>query len=163
MPCPTCLCDTPCNVVDVYPLLPSIYPVQDDSENWMVLCHWVSQLVQGRAVFVRRDFGTDGTSIPRWAWTLIGSPLGKALLRHALAHDALYAAELMSRKECDLFLFDSMALAGVPLVKRNAIYAAVRIGGAAVWKLHTDESVAEARSKVRLLTVSEWSVFANPQ
>ena len=155
MPCPSCLCDQ-CQVVDVYPLLPSIYPVQDESENWKVLCHWVSQLVTGKAVFVKRDFVTDGMSDPRSVWAFIGSPLDKTMLKHALAHDGLYAAELMTREECDKWFLNSMLLGDIGKVKAYAIYSAVRIGGGFVWKAHTPESIAEARRSVRLLSFAEW-------
>ena len=144
-----CACHS-CSHVAVYPELPSLTPVPDMTDNWTVDCHWRSQLVKGRAVLIDRGFATDGASIPRIAWRLIGHPWSKDLLPHALAHDALYAGELLDRKACDRWFLDSMTLAGVGLVKRNAIYAAVRVGGGCVWSKHTAEGVAAARRDARL-------------
>lgn len=139
-----------------YPDLPKLDPHSLKDETWVVAEPWFSQLTEGKAVLVRRGFVTDGASIPRAFWRLIGHPMMKWLLPHALPHDALYAAELMSRKECDGFLLMSMKLAGVPWWKRNAIWSAVRIGGGAVWRRHTEKSVKEARGLSILMESTDY-------
>ena len=156
-----CACGN-CAHVATYPELPSLTPVPDTSANWTVDCHWRSQLVKGRAVLIERGFATDGASIPSWAWRVIGHPWSKDLLPHALAHDALYAGELLTREECDQWFLDSMALAGVSWVKRYAIYEAVRLGGGNVWRKHTAEGIAAARRDAQLVIIGQAESAALP-
>ena len=139
-----------------YPDLPKLDPHSQKDETWLVAEPWLSQLVEGRAVLVRKDLETDGASIPRVFWRLIGHPMMQWLLPHALPHDALYAGELLSRKECDDFLLTSMQLAGVSWWRRNAIWSAVRLGGDSVWRRHTKESVEQARTKAMVIDSDIW-------
>ena len=150
-----CMCPD-CTFLSTYPALPALTALPTDDATWTVDCHWLSQLVKGRAVVIERGFLTDGTSFPRAAWRVMGHPFSKDILPHALGHDALYAAELLSRADCDQWFLDSMALAGVPWCKRQAIYAAVRVGGGAVWKRHTNESIAAARKACKLVDVNQY-------
>ena len=85
-----CLCEC-CNALTVHPSLPALTPIADKGDEWDVDCHWMSHCANGRAVVIRRGFHTDGASIPRLAWRVIGHPFAKDILPHALAHDALYA------------------------------------------------------------------------
>lgn len=156
---PECCCPG-CNVLSFYPALPSLTPKQDVSDNWTVDCHWVSQLVNGRAVVIHRGMATDGASVPRSCWRIIGHPFSKDILPHALAHDGLYAAELMTRAECDKWFLDSMTLAGIGYIKRTAIYAAVRMFGGWVWSRHNTKGVEAARNDVQLLNVTEYQHMA---
>jgi len=148
--------------------LPALTPLPGAGELWRVDCHWLSPLVNGVAVLIRRSFTTDGASIPRVAWRVIGHPFAKDMLPHALGHDGLYAAELLSRKEADDWMLTSMALAednfpGQPVswAKRNAVWSAVRTGGGFVWRGHTPESVAEARRLVSLVRMPEYDALRN--
>ena len=139
-----------------YPDLPKLDPLSAKDETWTVCECWVSQLVEGRAVVVRKGLVTDGASIPRFFWRLIGHPFSLWLLPHALAHDALYAGELMSRKDCDRYLLLSMELAGVSWWRRNAVWSAVRLGGWAVWRKHTEASIEQARNKAMVIDSNLW-------
>ena len=124
-----------------------------------LLCHWIGNVVDGKAVLIkrgyRRKFVSDGGSIPKIAWSVIGHPLEMPGLQCYLAHDAEYSAELFDRAECDRRLRDGLKLAGVGLIKRNAIYLAVRAGGWAVWLLHTAESINEAKHACKVITKEE--------
>ena len=163
MGCP-CQCQN-CYKLTTAPEFPSATPLPDTSEEWRVDCHWLSPLINGKAVLIRRGFYTDWASIPRIAWRVIGHPTSKYIIGHALPHDALYSAELMSRSECDDWFLTSMAMAefNYPLkvgwAKRNAIWSAVRIGGGVVWNKHTKEGVEAARKLVTLLDTAEWDAY----
>lgn len=144
--------------------LPALTPVPGAGDLWRVDCHWCSPLVDGVAVLVRRGFLTDGASVPRLAWRVIGHPFAKDLLPHAIGHDGLYAAELLPRAACDAWMLGSMAAAGtnfpgqaVGWARRNAVYSAVRAGGGFVWSGHAPGSVAEARALVSLVREPEYS------
>lgn len=156
-----CVC-TDCHYVLSYPDLPALMPLPDKTENWRLECHFLTPLVNGRALLLRRGLVTDGASIPRLAWRVIGHPFSKDLLPHALGHDGAYAAELMTRTECDDWFLTSMAMAeshyalSVGWTKRNAVWSAVRVGGSFVWSRHTDASIAEARRYVSVLNVRDF-------
>lgn len=149
-----CMCDG-CNALTVYPAMPCLSPLPRNDECWHTDCHWMSHLVNGRAVVIRRGFETDLASVPRIAWRVIGHPLSKVTLAHGLAHDALYASEAMTRHECDDWFLESMRISGVPWFKRNAMWSAVRTFGGLVWARHDRRSVDDANGFVRVVDAVE--------
>ena len=142
-----------------YPELPKMEKLTDGTENWSVCENWVSQLVEGKAVLVKKGMVTDGASIPRFFWRFIGHPLMGWILGHALPHDALYMAELMERDKCDKFLLNSMVLAGVPWWKRNAVWSAVRLGGSLVWMKHNIDNVIADRKYCVLIDSEQYTAL----
>jgi hypothetical protein len=76
---------------------------------------------------------TDGASIPKPLWCFIGSPLTGRYVRAAIVHDALYSAQIISRKECDYILLELMEQDKVPKWKRLAMFYAVRLFGWTHW------------------------------
>jgi hypothetical protein len=92
-------------------------------------------------------FVTDLASIPRWAWIVL--PPDGPWVKGAVIHDFLYATRgsgvwkahpsgnsrpsAYTRAEADWILRDALANRGVDLLRRNLIWAAVRIGGAGGW------------------------------
>lgn len=168
--CQSCrtLCACPqCSKLLAYPDLPAIDPPRladlwaGTGGFWTVACNWMGPLIDGEATLIRRGFGTDGASIPRWAWRVIGHPMQLPLLAYALPHDADYAAELFPRDVCDMRFLTNQANDGhICLAKRKAIYAAVRIGGGCVWRGHTPESLAVARKYCRKIGEEEyWALW----
>jgi hypothetical protein len=101
-------------------------------------------------LYVDAGFITDGASIPRFAWSLVGHPLNEDYVVSALCHDALYSAELLPRKTCDSEFRAQLKTAGVNILRRNEFYWAVRIGGGFVWGRHTKQGVAAAQLMVRI-------------
>lgn len=70
-------------------------------------------------------FVTDGASIPRLLWTVVGHPLGK-YAQAAVLHDYLYYRNMYTRKKCDNIFLDGMKTLKVNYIKRYAMYYAVR-------------------------------------
>ena len=159
---PKCACPC-CTFLTAHPELPSLTPISDKTDEWLVDCNWVSQLVDGKAVVIRRGVRTDGASIPRAAWRVVDHPWAKWLLPHALPHDGLYAAELFPRDECDKWFADSMALSGGHPIKRRLIYAAVRVCGWLVWRRHTKDGVVEARKNISVICSEDYFMLRNAQ
>jgi hypothetical protein len=111
-------------------------------------------------VAVRAGLRTDGISIPRVAWRIVGHPFQVPLLGPALVHDGLYAAELArDHSEADWIMLEFMDRAGIGWVKRNAVYAAVRTFGGVAWWRHTRQSVVTSRQYVALLRPGVQSVI----
>ena len=131
--------------------LPPLEPPAKTSGEWTITEDWQTPVIRGVAISIRAGMRTDGASIPRIAWRLVGHPFQVPLLGPALGHDALYAAELVSREEADRWFLEAMRRAGIVWVKRNSIWLAVRAGGGVVWRRHTARSVARARYFASLL------------
>lgn len=145
-----CQCEL-CDTVTRWPEMPAITPVRDRANTWTVDCHWVSPLYDNCGVMMHRGFMTDGASIPRIAWRVIGHPMCTDILPFALGHDGLYAAELLTRKECDEWFLQTMAANGICWAKRNAMWSAVRTFGGYVWSKHTTASIEASRKMCNLV------------
>jgi hypothetical protein len=90
---------------------------------------------------------TDLGSTPQWSWSAGFSPDGQGVEAFTI-HDQGYRTrgthvvngvtyrtrpEPYTRKEHDDMLLDGLKLCGVSIVRRNLIWAAVRVGGASAW------------------------------
>lgn len=86
-------------------------------------------------ISVPKGFITDFASVPFWLDGLIPSfgPWAKA----AIIHDYLYATaglrRGLSRAWCDRVFLEALKACGVSLWRRNAMWAAVRLGGSGGW------------------------------
>lgn len=83
---------------------------------------------------VRRGLISDGATIPRLFWPLIGGPFEGNHRRAAILHDAAYADQFRPRREADAMLFAAMRCDGGALADSIVIYLAVRAFGWLAWK-----------------------------
>jgi len=79
---------------------------------------------------------TDGASIPRALWSIVGSPFTGKYTPAAVLHDWLYLTGIYSRKESDQILYKAMIASNVPLWKADIICTGVRAGGWVAWNKH---------------------------
>ena len=94
---------------------------------------------------------TDGASIPRPLWSVIGHPFSPKLIAPAFVHDMLYCSESFERDVCDKIFYE-LLLEDNFFIKSETIYLTVRtFGWITTWRGHTEESVADARTKVRII------------
>lgn len=91
-------------------------------------------------------FRTDGASIPRLFWRLIGCPLRGRYAPAAIIHDLLYATKCVSRKVADLIFREMLLALGLAKAKVWAMYNAVRAGGWKAWNGYTDKQVDTANN-----------------
>jgi hypothetical protein len=117
---------------------------------WRPTEWWVCPISQGRHLVVRAGFLSDGISSPKIIWPWIG-PYAPDTFPAGLAHDALYAAELLPRAECDAEFERLMIYCGAGYLKSRAAWLAVRGFGWAVWRRHTAHSIAKARRFAEIL------------
>lgn len=100
---------------------------------------------------IRKGFVSDGGSIPRLAWTLVNcTPFTPSWVVAFFIHDALYASELLPRKECDLILRDIGREYYNTIYQYQMIYWHVRLYGWIVWRGHKPDTIAAARQLVSL-------------
>lgn len=94
---------------------------------------------------IHKGFEFDGASIPRVFWRIIGHPYSSDYVCAGLAHDWLYAAEVLGREiNDDAFLY-GLKECGVSWARRNAMYMAVNLFGWTAYMRHTKKSVKDAR------------------
>jgi hypothetical protein len=88
----------------------------------------------GNVVTVQKGFITDGVSVPKFAWGIIG-PFGSAFPA-ALIHDWLFSPfnKKYNWRESNWMFLKLMKDCGVNFVERQVIYAAVVAGSYPIWK-----------------------------
>lgn len=128
----------------------------DRTAQWQVACHWLGPLIDGRASLIRRATLTDGGSIPRLAWPIVGHPFMMPHLPAYLQHDGEFGAEAFSREICDERLRRTLELCRVDEAQVRLIYDAVRVGGGECWDAHTPESIDYYRSRIRIVGEELW-------
>jgi hypothetical protein len=88
-------------------------------------------------VAVPEGFESDGGSVPRLFWRLLGGPLGP--MRDAfIIHDLLYSQAGLggTRKQADDALKEICLELGAERWRAWAVYRGVRMGGWAAWRKH---------------------------
>jgi hypothetical protein len=126
-----------------------------DSGEWTLDHAWTVWTTCGW-LRVEPGFVSDGASIPRFLWA-IGPRYEASTFAAALAHDALYAAELPLcdgwKPKADKAFLDLLKRLGVGWLKRTSYFIAVSCFGGVAIAGHTDDTVAAARMLVKLEAV----------
>ncbi len=96
---------------------------------------WLMQGVEFRVV-VPAGFVSDGASIPRLFWAIIGPPIGSSHLLPAIVHDYLceQARDYNERVLGDAVFFKLLRDFDVPRWRRTLMYIAVRVCGRLTWR-----------------------------
>ena len=95
----------------------------------------ISFNIHGIIYTVPAGFVSDGCSLPRFFWRLIGNPLQADWIEEAVLHDWLYKFQPVSRREADKIFF--MVLNKPILrIRRYLIYIGLRLGGWIAWNNH---------------------------
>jgi len=84
---------------------------------------------------VPSGFITDGASIPKAFWSLVGSPFTGKYVKVAILHDYLYSgAENVSFEEANRIFYNGLREAGVNRLKAFLMYKAVCMFGKSHFK-----------------------------
>lgn len=111
-----------------------------DCALWELLADfsYISDRLRG-IVVVPKGMITDFASIPRSVWGVI-SPDDPMILFPSVIHDYLYSVKgvlpdgrTYSREDADAVLREAMEACGAESLMREAVYQAVRSGGASHW------------------------------
>ena len=100
-------------------------------------------------ITVKKGFDFDAISIPKIFWTLVDSPFTGRAVRSATVHDALYASQILPKSECDKIFLEAMKDDGVSYIKRNAMYMAVKVGGASAYE--DTEDIEKYKSLIEVI------------
>ena len=104
------------------------------NENVFVLSEDKTVESLGYRVTVKNGFDFDGASIPKWLWSIYGSPLNGNYVVASLIHDGLYASQKVPKRISDSVFLDIMKQSNVGYIKRTSMYLAVRMFGGKDWK-----------------------------
>lgn len=99
-------------------------------------------------IIVPNGFVCDGSSIPEFAWPIVGHPLLGGNAQAGFLHDYLYRFTIYNRKRCDEIFLEAHIVLKTALWKRNFMWFAVRTFGWLAWK-EKREKKALPVSKVR--------------
>lgn len=83
----------------------------------------------GMEWFVPAGALTDGASIPRWLWAIVGGPYEGAYREAAVVHDRYCCTRDEPWWKVHRMFFDACIAAGVPRTKAKILYAGVLLGG----------------------------------
>lgn len=89
-------------------------------------------------VTVLPGFLTDGTSIPRLFWRLIGCPIRGRYSPAGIIHDGLYHSHLVDKRTADLIFYEALLELEVRGWRSKIIFEAVDKFGKTAWDSHTD-------------------------
>lgn len=102
--------------------------------DWQLMQPLSYQHPQYGVIEVPAGFTTDLASIPRLFFRIV-NPCTTGTRRPAIVHDYLYSGStLLTRQQADQVLYDALRECGINWVLANAMYYAVRIGGASHWQ-----------------------------
>ena len=103
-------------------------------EDVFILLEDVEVEVLGYKIKVKKGFDFDGASIPKWLWSIYGSPLNGNYVVASLIHDGLYASQKVTKSVSDKIFLDVMKQSNVGYIKRTSMYLAVKMFGGKDWK-----------------------------
>lgn len=92
-------------------------------------------------ITVPKDFITDGASIPKMFWSILG-PFGD-YFEAAVIHDFLYSPSNVKfpRNMSDIIFKEGMYNVGVPWYRREIIFRAVQLFGSSNYKGNPAETI----------------------
>lgn len=103
-------------------------------EQWIVDAELSYAADSGDLITIHEGAPTDGASIPRIFWRLIGPPIGDRYTAAAIVHDVLYRTcghtGTYSRADCDALFHEMLLVLGIPNWKAWLMWCGVRVGGA---------------------------------
>jgi len=90
---------------------------------------YMFKMADGRQCCIPRGWVTDGASIPRIFWSIIGHPFLSIYRDAALRHDVQYELGVVARDLIDQQFLRDLKTAGMGILKRTMMYSAVRLAG----------------------------------
>jgi hypothetical protein len=104
-----------------------------DDQEWLIVDAYAFFDSKDVLHHVYKKTKTDGASIPRVLWILVGHPRSTDIAQAAGLHDVHYQRGGHSRKRCDEILIEGMEVLGAGWWKRKTVYYGLRAGGWVAW------------------------------
>lgn len=84
---------------------------------------------KGKRWIAKKGYVTDGATIPKVFWSLVGGPFDGQYREAAVIHDQYCDTKSEPSKDVHRIFYYANRASGVPQLKSKILYAAVRIGG----------------------------------
>lgn len=107
------------------------------------------------AIHIARGYCSDGASIPRMLWRVLGHNWQGRAEPAAWVHDALYQTRAVPRHVADRVFRALLRANGIGPVKSWAMYRGVRLGGRRAYRRFTDEQVENARQYLEIVNLDK--------
>jgi len=121
--------------------------IRPKGEKWMLRAKYEVRIGTSHVLICPDGIMTDGASIPRFFWRVIGHPMQLPYVKAAIIHDAGYLGVLRwfsqtgntwiekayTRKDVDDIFLSLMEQLGLSWWRRRAMYLAVRLFGGRYW------------------------------
>ena len=118
----------------LYPDPPLLYP--DCGDRYILADDYSARVDVGGSTFfvdVPAGFPTDGASIPRRLWPVIGHPFAPIRMRAALLHDWIYSSHVLSRRDADVVYREVLIESGMFPLFAWIEWAVLRCAGWMHW------------------------------
>ena len=123
------------------------FAISTDGDDWYLINDFKVLVGTTYKLVCPEGMRTDGASIPRFFWRVVGTPIASKYVKAAVIHDAGYSNKLEwaykedgewvvedhTRKEVDQLFLALLKDLQVSWWRRNAMYLAVRWFGARNW------------------------------
>lgn len=123
-------------------------PIIPEGDHWRLNSEYTVRIGQSHKLVCPDGMWTDGASIPRFFWRLIGHPMQLPGFRAAIIHDGGYMGELIwyhkqgddwipeeyTKQDIDELFRELLKALGVSRWRYKAMYRAVRLFGKGHWK-----------------------------
>lgn len=103
------------------------------------------------SVKVDPEFVTDGASIPRPLWMLVGCPFSGKYVQCAIIHDALYNSHSVKQKDADSLFNEMMKHKNVFVLRRLAMYYTLKFLGAFSYKSKRPAHIKVNKALVKVI------------
>lgn len=107
------------------------------------------------AVDIARGYCSDGASIPRVLWRIVGHPWQGRAEPAAWVHDILYQSRAVPRHVADVAFRRLLRANGIGPVKAWAMYRGVRLGGWRAYRNGTEEDCENARQYLEIVNLDK--------
>jgi len=101
-------------------------------EDFELIDDFIYQENDDKFIIVPKGFRTDGASIPRQFWSIVGNPF-EEYFESAVVHDYLYRKKIGTKSHADKVFLQAMKDQGVNPIKRRIMYWAVKYFGKGSW------------------------------
>lgn len=116
---------------------------------------------------VKAPFSTDGASIPRAAWTIIGGPFEGPHRDAAIVHDYYCVHRVMPWRKVHRMFYEASLNAGTDIITAKVMYAAVYLAGPRWGELGGQTrgpgaAASESEQGAHLKEIQNWIINEQP-
>lgn len=138
---------------------PELRPVADSDTLWELCEDYALDFAPVGLVIIRAGYRTDGQSVPRFAWPIIGHPFYGRSVPAAIGHDfamqshhrAPGQSDRQAVRAANEAFRRALIRGGVSACKARVEWAAVSLAGMHVWRSYPPDLIERVRGQGRVI------------